>query len=114
MLAFLAFLSVILGEALVIYSEVMGAKLYTSGISFWMTLAYAAPAGIAGALFLIVGYALGLKAFQNIWIVSAVSIGSLLIIEPIFNFLYIGDWPTLGATVGFALGVLGILATFLL
>jgi hypothetical protein len=92
----------------------MGAKLHTSGVSFWMTIAHAAPAGIVGTFLLITGYALGLKTYQNIWIVSAVSIGSLLIIEPIFNFLYIGDWPTLGAGIGFALGVLGILAAFLL
>lgn len=110
----IAFLSIVFGEVLIIYSEVLAAKLYTSNVSFSSTLTQTIPAGIVGAILLVIGYALGLKAFQNIWIVSAISIGSLLIVEPMFNYFYIGHTPTLGSGIGFALGVLGILASLFL
>lgn len=110
----IAFLSIIAGEVLIIYSEVLAAKLYSQDVSFQSMLMQTIPAGIVGAILLVIGYALGLKSFQNIWIVSAISIGSLLIVEPLFNYFYIGHVPTLGSGIGFVLGVLGILASLLL
>lgn len=110
----LALFSIVLGEVLIIYSEMMGARLYLGGATLSSALVAAVPVGLVGAFLLTFGYTLGLKAFQNIWIVSAFSIGSILMVEPFFNYFYIGELPTLGAGVGFLFGVLGILATFLL
>lgn len=53
---------------------------------------------------------LGLKYFHNIWIISAVSFGSIILVEPLFDYFYIGQTPTLGAGIGAIFGVLGILS----
>jgi hypothetical protein len=42
--------------------------------------------------------------------VTAISLGSILIIEPVLNLLYMGQTPTMGAGIGFTLGVAGILS----
>lgn len=103
------------GELLVIYSEQIGSKLYgLQSYSFGVAFAYALVPAVAGALLLVVGYMLGLKFHQNIWAVTALSLSSILIVEPLFNYFFIGHIPELGSTVGFIFGVMGILAvTFL-
>ena len=109
-LGFIAF-----GELSVIYAEQLGAKLYgvleyPFGHAFFLTLI---PL-IGGALCLVTGYMLGLKHFQNIWPVIAISFGSILILEPLFGYFFIGDVPEFGQAVGFTLGALGILAVIFL
>lgn len=112
---FLVILSIVIGESLVVYAEVLGAKLYGMlGYSFEASVLWSLIPGVVGALLLIVGYALGLKHFNNIWVVSALSVGTLLIIEPALNYFFIGQTPGLGSGIGFIFGVLGLLAvTFL-
>lgn len=105
-----AFLTIFIGEAVVIYAEQLGAKLYSApsaqfGASFLYTLI---PLTV-GAVLLVVGYMLAFKHFQNIWIVTVISLGSILLVEPLFNYFYIGQTPTLGAGIGFVLAVLAIL-----
>lgn len=112
---FLIFTSIFLGESLVVYAEVLGAKLHGMlGYSFEVSVLWSLIPGIVGTILLIVGYALGLKLFQNIWIVSAASVGTLLVIEPALNYFFVGQTPGLGSGIGFIFGVLGLLAvTFL-
>lgn len=110
----LILLVLFVGEALVIWAEMIGASAYASGATFWKAFLYTTPALVVGSLFLVISYILGLKQFSNIWVITAVSLGSILIVEPLFNFFYIGQAPTLGSGVGFALGVLGILASLFL
>jgi hypothetical protein len=64
---------------------------------------------IAGG-FLIAGYMLGFRAFKNIWVVSVISITSILVIEPILAYAVFRQMPTTGAIVGFVFGVLGAIA----
>jgi hypothetical protein len=110
----LALACLFLGETLVIYAEEFGAKTYTLsghlGGTFLETLV---PLTI-GAVCLVIGYMLGLKLFQNIWIVTAVSFGSILVVEPLFDFFYIGQVPATGAAIGVVLGALGILSAIFL
>ena len=99
------------GEILMIYAEQLGAKLYgisgyTFGHSFLLTLA---PL-LAGAVLLVFGYMLGLKHHQNIWTVTAISFGTILLAEPLFNYFYLGYLPDASETVGVLLGVAGIIA----
>lgn len=103
------------GEFLVIYSEQLGAKLYGLGTtSFLSAFTLTVLPALVGVFFLVIGYMLGLKYHQNIWTVTAISFGSILIVEPFFNYFYIGQLPEFGSAVGFGFGVLGILAvTFL-
>lgn len=105
----------ILGEALVIYAEMIGARLYgVHGATFGSAFSATLIPLIVGATFLIFAYMLGVKYLGNVWIVTVVSMGAVLLVEPLFNLLYMGQTPTTGALIGFVLGALGILATFLL
>lgn len=106
---------IFLGELLVIYSEQIGAKLYGVGTySFGPAFALTLIPAITGAVLLVVGYMLGVKLHQNIWAITALSLSSILIVEPLFNYFYIGHIPELGSFIGFLFGVCGILAvTFL-
>jgi len=103
-----------IGEALTIYAEIAGAKnqeLATQPvlqIFFKMFLIFC----LAG-VFLISGYAFGFKVFKNIWVVSAASITSILIIEPIVAWTIFHQLPTTGAVVGFVLGAIGLFSTIL-
>ena len=54
----------------------------------------------------------GLKAFDNIWVVTAISVTSILIIEPIIAYSIFRTLPTGGVLVGMILGALGFVATF--
>ena len=102
------------GEFCVIFSEMIGARSYSNGSTFIQAFLYALPFLVVGATLLLVSYMLGLKHFANIWVVSAISLGSILTVEPLFDYFYIGHVPTFGAGVGFAFGVLGILASLFL
>jgi drug/metabolite transporter (DMT)-like permease len=103
------------GEVLSVYTEMIAAKnipnhsaLYSFAFvksSAWM--------GIAGAM-LIAGYVISYAAFKNIWIVSAVSVTSILIVEPALSYLVFHELPGRGAVVGLTLGSLGLLATLFL
>jgi hypothetical protein len=55
----------------------------------------------------------GYRVFKNIWIVSAISITSILITEPILNYLIFHELPTKGALAGLILGVIGFVLALL-
>ena len=63
-----------------------------------------------GGFLLLAGYMLSMQSFKNIWIVSAVSIASILIAEPIIDYTVTGQLPTKGAIVGLVFGVLGFIS----
>ena len=62
---------------------------------------------VGGGL-VVAGYMTGFKAFKNIWIVSVISIASILLVEPIMNYFIVGQLPTRGALVGLVLGAGGL------
>ena len=67
-----------------------------------------------GVLLVLGGYYVGYLSFKNIWVVSVISVGSVLIAEVILAITLFGEQPTLGAWVGLGFGLAGILASFLL
>lgn len=110
----LAIALIFIGEVAMIYAQVGGAKATAlpdagkvvfvkfyimAGIGIWLTLS---------------GYIFGLPVFKNIWIVSVISITSILIVEPIAIYLMTQQLPTRGGLIGFVLGTLGLLATLFL
>jgi hypothetical protein len=116
-MTYLVLVLLFLGEAFSIYAEEIGAKLYASTThpaTFMQSLAHATIPLILGALCLITAYTLGLRNLHNIWIISAVSFASILLVEPAFDYFYIGQTPTLGAGLGMIFGILGILSALLL
>jgi hypothetical protein len=97
---------IVIGEILAIYAELFAAhQLQTKNSQqiFWTSFAIMTLAGAA----LLGGYMLGYKSFDNIWIVVAVSIGSILIVEPIVAYAMFKEIPTKGAIIGLVLGVAG-------
>lgn len=72
------------------------------------------PLIIIAGILLLSGYMLGLKAYKNIWIVSVISITSILIAEPIINYTVTHQLPTKGAFIGLIFGVLGFLSALFL
>lgn len=108
---FFAIIFIFLGEALAIFAEMVAARTKISSFQniskiFFSTFIFI----VAGGLLLILGYILGFKEFKNIWIVSVISITSILIIEPILAFAIFRQLPTRGAILGLVLGILGFLS----
>lgn len=104
----IAVLLIVVGEALSILSEMIAAKSYNNsrltGIYTSSVLTFA-----VSGLALIAGYMIGYKAFANIWIITVISITSLLLIEVALGFILFSERPTLGAMLGFACGAVGFL-----
>lgn len=110
----IAVLLLFVGETLSIGAELVGSKRALEHGNHMST--YAAMfcvITVAGAL-LVAGYMLGYAQFKNIWVITAVSIGSILIVEPFLAFLLFHQTPTMGAGIGLVFGVLGIAATLFL
>lgn len=103
----LVILVIFIGEGLMIYSEMYGARQYAPGSFnniFWKMLIIAIP----GSALLVAGYITGFNAFKNIWIISVVSITSILLIEPVLAYAVFHQLPTKGALTGLILGVVGL------
>lgn len=104
---------ILLGEGFSVYAEMIVAQKYGSSSSIRLILKMSVVAFIAGLL-LILGYALGFKAFRNIWVVSVASVTSILIVEPLIVYAVFHELPNRGAAVGLILGALGFIATMVL
>jgi hypothetical protein len=94
-----------LGESLCIYSEVIAAKNITLA-TFWKMFGLFTLSGFL----LVSGYMIGVKYFHNIWIVGAISIVSIIIMEPLITYFIFQEFPSRGAFIGLILGVLGLLS----
>ncbi len=101
----ISILCIFIGESLAIYAEVIAAKgINTFLSSFWKMTALMFVAGA----FLIAGYMFGMKYLQNIWIVGAISIASIVVVEPLITYLIFEELPARGPLIGLILGVLAI------
>lgn len=100
----------VLGEFCAIYSEVVTARLAQTGSSsseeFVLPIVLMCFAGFC----LLGAYWLGYVAVGDIWIVTVVSVTSLLLLEPVV----VHEAPGRGALIGFVLGALGMLSSVLL
>jgi hypothetical protein len=105
----------LIGEALSITAEMIAAHQHsTTGASFSECFLRTFPLITAAGACLIVGYILGYRAYSNIWVVTAISIVGILLMEPVVALLMFGESPTRGASVGLALGGLGLIVTLVL
>ncbi|SEQ27291.1 hypothetical protein SAMN03159444_01386 [Pseudomonas sp. NFACC02] len=102
------------GEFCAIYSEVVVAKLAQSGSASWETFVMPLVLMCFAGLFLLAAYWLGYVVVGDIWIVTVVSVTSLLLIEPVVVWSLFHEAPGRGALIGCVLGALGMLATVLL
>jgi hypothetical protein len=105
-LKILAVLSVFVGELFAIYAETFGVKSELFSAGFWKVFLIMT----VGGLFLILGYLVGYKAYQNLWILAVVSITTLLIAEPLIILIFFNQMPSTGTLIGFVLGIIGLIA----
>lgn len=103
------------GEAFSVYAEMIAARAHSLNNESFLAIFGRAffQIAVAGAL-LIAGYMYGYRSFKNIWIVSALSITSILLMEPLIGFIVFQQLPTRGALLGLIFGALGFAATFVL
>ncbi len=104
-------LLIFFGESLSIYSEVIAAKNLENFAPVLIKMSVLIA--IAG-IFLIAGYMLGVKYLGSIWIVGVVSIASIVIMEPLINYIIFHQLPSKGALTGLILGILGLLSAVFL
>ena len=97
-------------ESLAIWYEMIGARNYVQQQSIGKIFLYLTPAVLGAGFGLLLAYVLGIKAFKNIWVVSVISITSIVIAEPILIYAVFRELPTRGAAIGFVLGVMGLLS----
>jgi hypothetical protein len=91
-------IALFIGETLAIYGELLAAK-----GSPWI----GSMVGLTGYPFLIFGYWYGYK-IGGIWQVTATSLGTILIAEPILVLTMFSETPSRNALIGCILGALGL------
>jgi len=112
---FLIIAIIFVAESVSIYSEILSAKQFDgTQASFWRTFIKLTIFTFIFASLIMVGYMFGQKTFKNIWIISVISITSILIAEPILAYGIFKQLPTKGAFIGFIFGALGFISTLLI
>ncbi len=106
-------LLLVFGEALAIYAELYAAKKNISVFDKALFTNMFLLMALAGGA-LIAGYMLGYKCFSNVWVVIALSIGSIVVIEPVIAYLLFKELPTKGAMIGVVLGLVGMVSSALI
>lgn len=104
---------ILLGETVGILAEVYIARAAALNASLYLPFAMAFAAIAASGIMLVAGYMMGIRLLRNIWVVSVVSITSILIVEPIADYAIFLQLPTLGALIGFVLAAAGLLVNLL-
>jgi hypothetical protein len=104
----------VMGEFFAIYSEVLTAKLAQTQSGSWEGFLLPIVLMCFAGLCLLGAYWIGYVAVGDIWIVTVVSVTSLLIIEPLVVWSLFHEAPGRGALIGLVLGALGMLSTVLL
>jgi hypothetical protein len=102
------------GEFFTIYAEMIAARLPSFATTPVLMLTKIIALFFVGSASLMTGYYCCYKAYQNIWVVTSISIVSILLVEPVLAWLLFNDFPTRGATIGLIFGALGLLATITL
>lgn len=98
------------GEALIIGAEMWAAKFFNSEKPSSVILP-AVAVSVVGACLLVYGYTFGYQAFKNIWIVTAISITGILVVEPLVAWILFREIPTTGAFIALILGIIGVITS---
>ncbi len=104
----IAVFSIFVGEAVAISAELMQARQGKHGIAARDLAALLGVFLVSGVL-LLVGYGLGYRSFEKIWIVSIASMASILVAEPILNYVFFRELPERGTLIAFPLIVIAFI-----
>ena len=94
-------LLMLFGEALIIYSELEAARQRIS--------VFIVGCAIISSLLLLFAYSQLMLLSGSIWTVSAMSILSVCVSEPLLIWILYKESPSLKSLIGFSLGVIGII-----
>jgi len=111
---FFTILSIYLGESLIIGAEVLTAKYTLANQASTPFVIIAMIVGALGSVLTVWGYFIGIRIFSSIWVVTAICITSIIILEPFIIYFLTREIPGRGALVGLVFGVLGFIATLIL
>ncbi|WP_439360267.1 hypothetical protein [Bradyrhizobium sp. DASA03007] len=113
-LKIVAVAAIFLGEALSIFAELIASRQFgKAGGDLAMLLPMFLLISFGGIL-LVFGYALGYMHLKNIWIIVAISVGAILVVEPMLTLLLFREVPTTGSLIGLMFGAIGTLAAIFL
>jgi hypothetical protein len=98
---------IVFGELFAIVSELGAIKLSGVVERSQAVAAMSAVYVLSGAC-LLPAYAMSRRVFRSAWTTAAVTIGAVLILEPVFIFAMFAEWPSQASATGFAFGVLGL------
>ena len=90
------------------------ARLAQTGHGSWEAFVLPVVLMCFAGLCLLGAYWLGYVSVGDIWVVTVVSVTSMLLVEPVVVWAMFHEAPGRGALIGFVLGALGMLATVLL
>lgn len=114
MIKIIALGAIFLGESLSIVAELIASKRFTETTNHFAALWPMYLLITLGGVLLVTGYVLGYMHLRNIWIIVAISVGSILVVEPVLTWLLFREVPTTGAFIGLVLGAAGTLAAIFL
>lgn len=106
--------AIFFGEALSIIAELIASRQFGKAGGHFTTLLPMFLLISVGGILLVCGYALGYMYLKSIWIIVAISVGAILVVEPILALLLFRDVPTAGSLIGLVFGALGTLAAIIL
>jgi drug/metabolite transporter (DMT)-like permease len=106
-------LALFFGESLIIGAEMWASRFFNPAKP-WDVILPAIVMSIVAVCLLVYGYIFGYQAFKNIWIVTAISIVGILVVEPLVAWLLFREMPTTGAFIALIFGVIGIITSILI
>lgn len=110
----IAVLLVLIGETLSIGAELVASRRFAAHSEEYVSIFLPMFILITiGGAFLVAGYMFGYVHLKNIWIIAAISVGSILIVEPLLMILLFKQLPTTGAFIGLVLGFAGLISATL-
>ncbi|MBP6889882.1 MAG: hypothetical protein KBC19_04885 [Candidatus Moranbacteria bacterium] len=86
-------LALFFGEVFIIGSEMWAAKNYDASKP-WTVLVPTLVVSIIAVMLLVYGYIFGYQAFKNIWVVTALSVAGILVVEPLVAWFLFREIPT--------------------
>jgi len=105
--AYVLFL-IIVGELLTILAELGAIKMEELGFGFWLPVVLMTGLYCLSGCCLLPAYALSERVFHSTWTTAALTIGAVLILEPLIIMLFFSEAPSLSSLIGFIFGVLGL------
>jgi len=102
------------GEGLTILAEISSAHQLSRHVTPFMEIFATQMVLIVFACLLIVAaYVIGVKKLASVWVVTAISILAILLVEPVVVWLFFRTLPERGALIGLIFGAIGFVCSCL-